>query len=297
MKILITGANGFLGQHLSLYLAARGHTIIASGRGECKIPAKEKFIYRPLELTNKNDVLAVIDDVTPDVIIHTAAMSKPDECNNNREQCLLNNVNATEYLVDAANTVGADIIYVSTDFVFGEGGPHKETHIPAPLNFYGESKLMAEELVKAKANHYAIMRPVFIYGEVWEGIRPTFLHWVRNNLEQNKPIKVVSDQQRTPTYVIDLCKGIEAMIEKKLTGTYHLAGKEVLSPYQMAVKVADVLGLDKNLIESVTADTFPEPVKRAKQSGLVIDKARKELGYEPVSFEEGVRMSFGMQQL
>ncbi|MBC7588942.1 MAG: SDR family oxidoreductase [Chitinophagaceae bacterium] len=294
MKIFITGANGFLGQHLSLYLAAKGFDIITSGRGDCKIPDKEKFIYKQLELTNKKEVLETINELKPHVIIHTAAMSKPDECERQRDVCLLNNVTATSYLVDAANAVDGKFIYVSTDFVFGEGGPHNEDDFLAPLNFYGESKLMAEELVKKKAKHYAIMRPVFIYGKIWEGMRPTFLHWVKNNLEQNKPIKVVSDQQRTPTYVIDLCKGIEAMIDKNVTGIYHLAGKEILSPYQMAVQVAAILNLDKTLIESVTSETFPEPVKRAKKSGLVIDKARKELGYEPVCFEEGVRRSFNL---
>ncbi len=294
MTIFITGANGFLGQHLSLYLATKGFEVIASGRGDCKIPPKETFIYRPLELTNKLEVDEMLNAVKPAIIIHTAAMSKPDECDSNREQCLLNNVTASMYLIEAANAVGAKVIYVSTDFVFGEGGPHKEEDQPAPLNFYGESKLMAEQLVEASAKQYAIMRPVFIYGEVWEGIRPTFLHWVRNNLLQGRPIKVVSDQQRTPTYVMDLCKGIEAIINRNATGIFHLAGNEILSPYQMAIKVADVLSLDSNLIESVTAATFSEPVTRAKQSGLAIDKAKNELGYEPLSFEEGVRLTFGL---
>ncbi len=291
-KILITGANGFLGQHLSLYLAANGHTVFASGRGACKIPLSGNYIYTPLELTNKNEVLAAVHAIRPTVIVHAAAMSKPDDCDKDREQCMLNNVAATSYLVDAANTVGASVLYVSTDFVFGEGGPHSEEDIPAPLNFYGESKWMAEQLVKANAKHYAIMRPVFIYGKIWDGIRPTFLHWVKHNLEQHRPIKVVSDQYRTPTYVIDLCKGIETMIRQKVTGDFHLAGKDVLSPYDMAITVADILQLDKSLIESVTSATFPEPVKRAKQSGLKIDKAKRELGYDPVSFEEGVRKSF-----
>ena len=119
-----------------------------------------------------------------------------------------------------------------------------------------------------------------------------FLHWVKTNLEAGKKIKVVSDQQRTPTFVNDICNGIISIINKKVTGAFHLAGKDVLSPYQMAVITAEVLGLDSSLIENVTSETFPEPVKRAKRSGLLIDKAKATLGYEPVSFAEGVKASF-----
>jgi dTDP-4-dehydrorhamnose reductase len=294
MKILITGANGFLGQHLTLYLSSKGFDIVASGRGNCKIPQLSDFGYQVLELTDEETVKNIVSTLRPDIIVHTAAMSKPDECDRKRDECILNNVTATAYLVEAANTVDASFIYVSTDFVFGEGGPHSEEDEPAPLNFYGQSKLMAEKMVTADAKQFAIMRPVFIYGEIWEGIRPTFLHWVRNNLEQGKPIKVVNDQHRTPTHVLDLCKGIEAMIRTKATGIYHLAGREILSPYEMAITVAEVLKLDKSLIESVTAETFPEPVKRARQSGLKIGKACNELGYCPMSFENGVILSFGL---
>ncbi len=98
---------------------------------------------------------------------------------------------------------------------------------------------------------------------------------------------------RTPTYVNDICTGIECIIKQRNTGIYHLAGKDVLSPYEMAITTAEVLGLDGALIESVTSETFPEPVLRAKRSGLKIDKAQRELGYEPVSFAEGVEYSFG----
>ena len=139
---------------------------------------------------------------------------------------------------------------------------------------------------------YAIVRPVFIYGPVLQGMRPSFLHWVKNNLEQHKLIKVVSDQQRTPTFVTDICKGIETIISQKQEGAFHLAGKDILSPFEMAVTVANFLRLDAALIENVTSDIFIETVLRAKRSGLKIDKAEKMLGYKPVSFEEGVQLTF-----
>jgi dTDP-4-dehydrorhamnose reductase len=288
-KILITGANGFLGQHLTLHLKKAGFEVIATGKGECRIHDNEGISYASVELTNKEDVRQMLLKFSPDVIIHNAALSKPDECENNKNYCLDINVESTNYLLESAVS---HFVYISTDFIFGENGPHPEDAEPEPLNFYGQSKLMSEKLVKQSGKKYAIVRPVFIYGQAWEGMRPSFLHWVKNNLQQQKKIKVVSDQLRTPTYANDICRGIEAIIRQQRTGQYNLAGKDVLSPYDMAVTTANVLQLDPSLIEKVTAETFPEPVRRAKRSGLTIDKAKSELNYAPVSFEEGVRLTF-----
>lgn len=289
-KVLITGANGFLGQHLTLFLYNHNYTVIATGRGDCRLPEKCKVDYYNIELTDEHAVKTMLLKYNADFVIHNAALSKPDECEADRNFCLQTNVETTRYLLEGAS---GHFIYISTDFIFGENGPHAEDAEPAPTNFYGESKLLAEQLVKNSDKKTAIVRPVFIYGKAWKGMRPSFLHWVKNNLEQQKTIKVVSDQLRTPTYVEDICQGIEKIISKGATGVYNLAGSEILSPYEMAIITAKVLQLDESLIEKVTADTFPEPVKRAKRSGLKIEKARRELDYEPVTFEEGVKLTFG----
>lgn len=293
VKVLVTGSNGFLGQHLSVYLSTKGYKIIATGKGNCRIKKEHEFDYVDIDFSNQFKVEILLDTYKPNIVIHNAAMSKPDECENDKAACLLNNVETTKYIVDTVNKIGGKIIYVSTDFIFGENGPHDVDASPQPLNFYGESKLLAEQYVVSKANDWAIVRPVFIYGEVWDGMRPSFLHWVKNNVENNKPIKVVNDQLRTPTYVLDICKGIEAIIEQNKQGAFHLAGKDILSPYQMALTVCDYLGLNKELIISVTSETFPEPVKRAKRSGLKIEHSIQELQYNPVTFKEGVALTFG----
>src|SRR6476661_4753388 len=98
MKILITGANGFLGQHLTLFLAGKGYHIIACSRGVCRIPERFHFEYFPIELTDKNTVDTLVSNISPDIIIHTAANSKPDDCHINREACLQQNVEATKNL-------------------------------------------------------------------------------------------------------------------------------------------------------------------------------------------------------
>jgi len=292
MKILVTGANGFLGQHLTLYLSHKSYDVVACSRGKCRIPHQKAFQYFSFDLTDANAVAAIIASSQPDVIVHAAAMSKPDECANNKEACYLNNVTATKFLLEASKQFQPHFIYVSSDFIFGENGPHSEDDEAAPLNYYGETKLQSEKLVVRSGLTYTVVRPVFIYGPILENMRPSFLHWVKNNLEQQEKIRVVSDQLRTPTFVLDICESIEKIITRRQQGTYNIAGKDLLSPYQMAIAVAEFLKLDATSIEEVTSDTFKEPVQRAKHSGLKIERARKILGYEPVSFVKGIQLTF-----
>lgn len=295
MNILVTGANGFTGQHLSVFLAEKGFSVHAVSRGPSRLQPHSNIQYYECELTNVSSVLKVVEVIQPDWIIHVAAMSKPDECDVNRKKCLKQNVDATIHLGAAAQKVNARFVYFSTDFIFGENGPHKEDDIPNPLNFYGESKWMAEQWVQQNMPNSVIVRPVFMYGPQHHNGRPSFIQWVQNQLEQEKPIKVVNDQYRTPTYIMDICSGVQTIIVQNQFGIFHLAGPEIITPYEMAVQVAEVLSLDKSLITPVDSSTFPEPVIRAKRSGLQIAKAQAVLQYKPHSFSEGVRLSFAAQ--
>jgi len=293
MKILVTGANGFTGQHLVKTLVDKGFEVIATSRNEPRLSSYNNLTYYNIELTDVRNVENLFDLTRPDAVVHTAAMSKPDECAAHPSLCTANNIEATQHLLDAATKVGTQhFVYLSTDFIFGEGGPHSEEDAPAPLNLYGASKLEAEALVNAASLKTTIIRPVFMYGPVWENLRPSFIQWVAGKLKNGEPIKVVTDQARTPTYIGDLCWGIQKIIKDQVPGTFHLAGKDIVSPYDMAVAVAKHLNLPLGLIEPVTASTFPEPVKRAGRSGLKIDKAVSMLGYAPHSFAEALQKCF-----
>ncbi len=293
MKVLVTGANGFTGQHLIKTLVAKGFEVIATSRNASRLPSYNNLTYYNIELTDVRNVENLFDLTRPDAVIHTAAMSKPDECAANPDLCTANNILATQQLIDTATKLGANhFVYLSTDFIFGEGGPHAEDDAPAPLNLYGASKLEAEAHVNAATLKTTIIRPVFMYGPVWENLRPSFIQWVAGKLQNGESIKVVTDQARTPTYIGDLCWGIQKIINDQVPGTFHLAGKDIVSPYDMAVAVAKHLNLPLGLIEPVTASTFPEPVKRAQRSGLKINKAVDALGYAPHSFEEALQKCF-----
>jgi dTDP-4-dehydrorhamnose reductase len=294
MKILITGANGFLGHYLVKQLLDKKHSIIATGKGECRLPftGQKEFVYEAMDFTDPFEVHDVFEKYQPESVIHAGAMCKPDECELQQWQAYLTNVEGTVTLLLNAEEQKSFFVFVSTEFVFdGERGMYEEEDEAGPVNFYGKTKVEAEEAVKEYEYGWAIARTVLVYGKPLAG-RSNILSIVKDKLEKGEEYSVVDDQVRTPTYVEDLAAGIVAIVEKKATGIYHLSGSDVLTPYEMACKTADYLGLNKSLIKKVTAASFTQPAKRPPKTGFVIDKAKKELGFVPIPFDEGLKKTF-----
>ncbi|MBL7709191.1 MAG: SDR family oxidoreductase [Chitinophagaceae bacterium] len=294
MRILVTGANGFLGNYLVQQLLQKQYPVIATGKGECRLSftGVDNFDYEPMDFTDPFAVHDLFEKYQPSVVVHAGAMSKPDDCEKEQWQAYLINVEGTVTLLTNAEAYRSFFVFVSTDFVFdGEKGMYSETDIPSPVNFYGKTKLEAEEIVKEYAFDWAIARTVLVYGKPLAG-RSNILSIVKEKLEKGEEYSVVNDQVRTPTYVEDLAAGIVAIIEKKATGIYHLSGADILTPYEMAIKAADFLKLNKSLLKKVTAADFTQPAKRPPKTGFNIEKAKNELDYQPRSFDEGLAKTF-----
>ncbi|MEQ8237671.1 MAG: NAD(P)-dependent oxidoreductase [Cyclobacteriaceae bacterium] len=289
MKILVTGANGLLGQKLVGLLSSNTENeIIATGKGIQRIPPGG-FSYLDVDLTNKNDVDQLITQTKPDSIIHCAAMTQVDICETNRDACWEINVAATAHLLKAAEPTNAYFQYISTDFIFnGENGPYAEEDTTNPVNYYGESKLEAERLVLASSLSTSIIRTVLVYGVGYDLSRSNLVLWVKKSLESGKAIKVVNDQVRTPTLVEDLAIGCQKVLEIQATGVFHISGAQTFTPYEIALEVADFFHLDKKLITPVTASTFKEVGKRPPKTGFVIEKAKKMIGFAPKDLKQGL---------
>lgn len=291
MRILITGTNGLLGQKLVALLQTKKDVeVIATARGKSTTPLGG-VVYYSLDITQEVDVNRIISTTKPDVVINTAAMTQVDDCETNRAQCWKANVDAVEYLVKACAKNNVHLVHVSTDFIFdGSHGPLDETEKPAPVNFYGESKLAAEQIVMNSTISWCIVRTVLVYGITHDMSRSNIVLWVKNSLEQKKTIQVVNDQWRTPTLAEDLAMGCYLAAVKKARGIFHISGKDFMSPYDIAIRTADFFNLDKSLIKITDSNQFKQPARRPLTTGFIIDKARKELGYEPHSFEDGIRI-------
>ena len=292
MKILITGANGLLGQKLVGLLSQQADVeLIATARGANRLPTQDGYTYLPMDITDRQQVLDVIRQVRPDAVIHSAAMTDVDKCEVDKDGCWAQNVTATEAIVDACRATGAFLCHVSTDFIFdGTAGPYAEEAEGNPISFYGWSKYAAEKVVMHGGIRWAIARTVLVYGIAHDMSRSNIILWVKKSLEDGKTIKVVTDQFRSPTLAEDLAMGCALIAQQQAEGIFNISGKEVLTPHEMATQTADYFGLDKSLITEATAATFTQTARRPPRTGFIIDKARTQLGYNPRSFGEGIAL-------
>ena len=293
MKILVTGSNGLLGQKLVALLHQQpGVELVATSRGANKLASLYPDVrFVPLDVADAAQVQQVLAQEQLTHVVHTAAMTNVDECELNQADCWRQNVTAVGHVVNACATHNIHLTHLSTDFVFsGAAGPLAEEAMPGPVNFYGESKLAAEGLVQSSPGRWAIARTVLVYGVAHDYGRTNLVLWVRDSLRAGKAIKVVSDQWRTPTLAEDLAQGCWLLARQDAQGLYHLSSDDMLTPYDMALSVARYFGLDAGLVEKVDARTFSQPARRPARTGFIIDKARRELGFRPHTFAEGIEV-------
>ena len=296
MKCIITGANGLLGQKLvALFGEHPDHSVLATGLGSSRIlQLPDNVRYQTCDISNEAEIASVFRSFQPDVIIHSAALTNVDECELNPEKCQILNVEATKNMVRISQELNAHLIHLSTDFIFdGKDGPYSEEDVPNPISIYGQSKLDAEQIVRSATCPWAIVRTVLVYGIAPGLSRSNIILWVKSSLEQGKAIQVVDDQFRTPTLAEDLEKGCFLIAEQKAVGVFNISGKDFLTPFDMAMETVEYFGLDGSLITKADSSTFSQPAKRPPRTGFVLEKAIRVLGYNPVSFKEGLKVLAG----
>jgi dTDP-4-dehydrorhamnose reductase len=291
MRILVTGCNGLLGQKLVELISSKPEYYLIATARSTLIPTLTRGEFHALDITNQSSVEKIISKIKPDVVINTAAMTQVDQCETEREKCWQANVEAVRYLVEACQKNKAHLIHVSTDFIFdGSHGPLDENEKPNPISYYGESKLGGEMEVQKSSIDWAILRTVLVYGVTKDMSRSNIVLWVKKSLEEGRTINVVNDQWRTPTLAEDLAMGCFLAATKKAKGIFNVSGEGMMTPYDIAIATADFFKLNKSLIQQTDSTKFTQPAKRPPKTGFIIDKAKKELGYRPHTFIEGLEI-------
>lgn len=307
MKILVTGSNGLLGQKVIYGLLGdplcllpddirkkikTDVQVLATGKGENRMHRKDGYVYEDVDITDKAALEQLLMKHKPDAVINTAAMTNVDACETKREECWAANVTAMQNMVNVLEKIESHLIHVSTDFVFDgmKGSEYVETDKPNPLHYYALSKLEGEKIVEASKLKWAILRTIIVYGVVDGNTRSNLVLWVKNNLEKKQKINVINDQYRAPTLSEDLAQACIMAAMKGAQGIYHVSGPKTYSILRLAEIVADFWKLDKTLMNPVTSEQLKQPAKRPPYTGFIIDKAKKELGYTPRSFEDGLKI-------
>lgn len=288
IKILVTGAGGLLGRKLAS--ANREDVrIFATGRAS---PQASQPHVEPLDVTDGRQVETLIDRIRPDWVIHAAALTDVDRCEVERELARQVNVEGTQNVVRACEKRRIGLVGLSTDYVFdGAAGPYAEPDLTNPLSYYGFTKCEAEKSILSMTPPGGVVRTIVLFGYA-PSARANFVTWLVRSLRQGKPVKVVTDQWGTPTLADDLADFLVDFCRKTLSGLFHFAGGELLSRYDMAIKVCRVFGLDEHLVTPVSTGELGQLAPRPLRSGLKTDRVRQLLQIHPRSFEESLRILF-----
>ncbi len=286
--VLVTGANGLLGQKV-VDILRRRMPVVASGRqsefvfGEWDVP------YVQLDICHARRCREVFKQFKPDVVVNAASYTHVDRCEEEKAACWAANVKGVENLAQLCYRSQTKLIHISTDYVFdGQSGPYSEEDRPDPTCYYGKAKLASENAVRRVGIPYAILRTSVLYG-VGRGVKQNFFLWVYQNLRRGQPIRVVTDQYNTPTLAEDLARTIWSIVQTGRYGLFHVAGSEFMNRYEFARLVARTFQVDAGLIQPVTTDQLQQKAKRPLRAGLRIDRARRELDYHPMATSDTLR--------
>ncbi len=282
LKILIIGANGFLGTNLLRFkeeyeTSENQFHFVTADISNSNINPKMPFYH--IDITNADDAVKKIINISPDITLLTAAMTDVDECEVNKELAKKINTEGPQNVIKACQTADSKLIFMSTDFVFDgtkKEGLYNETDTPNPLSFYAKTKYDAELAIINSNLDYLICRTAVLYG--WNKSKLNFITWILKKLELDEPISIVTTQINSPTFVKNLAEIILKLIEKEATGIYHTAGDGAINRYEMAIHCADVFNLNKSLISPLAS--LKQQAVRPKNAGLDISKLKTLLGSE-----------------
>ncbi len=271
MNIAVTGANGLVGSRIIELLKSK-HSFIP-------------FSSKDLDITQKDIVQQVLDATEFDLLLHLAAYTNVDGAETEKEKAHTINVEGTRNLLEQVEKAGKKMIYISTDFVFdGRIPPFDEMSTPNPVGYYGQTKYEAEQIVKDKA---MIVRISYPYGYPSDK-KPDFVQRLRQLLELNKPITMISDSAMTPTFIDDIALGLEYLATHYKPEIYHLVGTKSYTPFEVGTIIAKHYELPGSLIMPTTYKEYMKGKAERPQYSIIMTS--KNIFTPMKTFEEGLAL-------
>ena len=283
-RILITGASGMLGINLAME-ALSGHEVIGVDRGRLK---SAPFPVLKANFFDRNAFEPALQSTRPDWVINCAALANLEECEKHPGQARILNTDLPRDLANACARQGIKFIHLSTDAVFDGTGEsvYTEEDEPNPQSIYAQTKLDGERAVQ-EAYPQAIIARVNFFG--WSlGGRRSLAEFFVNNLSEGNNVNGFTDVIFCPMWVTDLSRTLIDMLEKNLSGLYHVVGSQAISKYQFGLEVARRFGLSESLISPQSVERSGLTAKRSHNLWLSIHKLSTDLGREIPSFSTGL---------
>ncbi len=279
MKVLVIGANGQLGSALMEVLKTDFGVM-----GTYVIDEPEDMIH--LDITNNDEVDSVLDEVKPDIVINTAALTHVDKCEDEQELASKINTQGNTNLFEKCKEHGAKLIFISSYYVFdGEKGWYSEDDEVKPLNVYSKTKVESEKITFQDPNNL-IIRTSKIYS--WGIDNRNFIARMINTLKQGSTFETTNDQFNNPISAYDLAFSIKRLIQENASGIYNTGGPDYVNNLDFATITADVFDLDKSLIIGKTTEEFNAKALRPKKCALKIDKLIQKINFKPKSVKENL---------
>jgi len=250
--VLVTGAGGLLGGEVVRALQASGAEVAA-------------YAHAVLDIGDRDAVGDVVRSMRPRAVVNAAALTHVDRCESDLDGCRAANALGPGYLAEAAEEVGAEVVHVSTDYVFDgtKGSPYVETDTPSPLQTYGRCKLDGEHAVRDATARSYVLRTALVFGP---GGR-NFLSRLPELLQTGQPVSLVTDQVGSPTYAPDLAAAIVGLLGSHSYGLYHVSNAGGCTMVEFCALIAEVLGVDPNITE-LTRDDLNRPARRPADTRL-----------------------------
>ena len=278
MRILVIGANGFIGSYL-FNLIKEKHDVTGTSTHDKN--------FEILDIAELDRTSEFLQKINPEAIYLPAGITNLDYIENHPEETARVNVIGIKNIADYCNKNNCKLIFFSSDAVFdGRKGPYSENDRPNPINAYGRQKLEAEKFVK-KLDNFVIIRTSSVYG--WDKRNLNFVSRLVFELKNCRKFKAPVDQFYTPTYAADLAKAAFKLLDKKCKGIYNAAGPDFVSRYKIALRVCRIFGLDSKLVVPVKSSELSQNAERGKFNGLLSKKIVKELGIKFHNLEEGLK--------
>jgi len=286
--ILITGVNGMLGQNIVKEFM-RDTQITGLDLTPSTYHHEDVRVIQQ-DLTDTDTLHDILHEYKPDAIIHGAAYTNVDRAESQQDLAFKVNSEVPARLAEFSAKLDTPLVHISTDYVFsGENGPYSEEDACDPRGIYSRSKYDGEVAVRRGCENHVILRPNVLYGHGYN-LQSSFVDWLISELEEERPVRIVTDQFSNPTYARRLAAVIRVLIEKEAWGTWHFGSQDVISRYDFAREIASVFGLRSDLINAISTGDLNQAAPRPMKCGLICDKIHEKLGVNILSIREELRL-------